>query len=136
MTKMKRVIKTLTKNRCANAGVSASSLVALQAQLAKAQQDAQLIKEGKLDADEMRLRWVLGAAEVGAGRSLRGRLLVSCIKGHDHALVLVQPACPVPQLCMCVPPLQAQGWRGGAAGAAEHGGRRAQPEGQDGSQGQ
>ncbi len=32
--------------------------MALQAQVAKAQQEASLVKEGKLDPDEIRARWV------------------------------------------------------------------------------
>jgi hypothetical protein len=32
--------------------------VALQAQVFKAQQEAQMVREGKLDADELRARWV------------------------------------------------------------------------------
>lgn len=41
------------------AGVGAASLVALQAQVARHQQEAQLVREGKLDAEELRARRVL-----------------------------------------------------------------------------
>ncbi|EFN53927.1 hypothetical protein CHLNCDRAFT_58391 [Chlorella variabilis] len=37
-------------------GVGAASLMALQAQVAKAQQEASLVREGKLDAEELRAR--------------------------------------------------------------------------------
>jgi hypothetical protein len=37
-------------------GVGASSLLALQAQVVRAQQEAALVKEGKLDAEELRAR--------------------------------------------------------------------------------
>lgn len=40
-----------------SAGVGAASLMALQAQVAKAQQEASLVREGKLDAEELRARW-------------------------------------------------------------------------------
>lgn len=43
--------------RCRAAGVGASSLVAMQAQVFRAQQQAALVREGKLDPEEIRARW-------------------------------------------------------------------------------
>ncbi|KAI3431435.1 hypothetical protein D9Q98_004487 [Chlorella vulgaris] len=64
-------------------GVGASSLVAMQAQVLRAQQEAALVKEGKLDAEELRARRkggiaaLLGKKNAGVGlRDERDRLEV------------------------------------------------------------
>jgi hypothetical protein len=51
--------------------------VALQAQVFKAQQEAQMVREGKLDADDLRARWVPAPTTTAAAAAAA----VCCLPG-------------------------------------------------------
>ena len=113
------------------AGVGAASLVALQAQVFKAQQEAQMVREGKLDADDLRARWVPAPTAAAAAAA------VCCLPGLARWAPVpsrIRPSQAFYHRTLLW--VQAEGQRGSNAGPQECGGGGAGPARQAGAQGE